>query len=78
MVRVYSGVEMYRRYEAPHHPAAMVQHALRLGIVADSGALEGSTDYTTVVLLHGYGWQSSEFASQPFRSVTDQRTLNVL
>ncbi|KAM5540117.1 hypothetical protein V8D89_006257 [Ganoderma adspersum] len=27
-------------------------------IIADSGALEGSADYTTVVLFHGYTWSS--------------------
>ncbi|EJF62068.1 hypothetical protein DICSQDRAFT_12150, partial [Dichomitus squalens LYAD-421 SS1] len=28
----------------------------------DSGAPEGSIDYTTIVLLHGYGWHSGVFA----------------
>ncbi|KAI0669370.1 Alpha/Beta hydrolase protein [Trametes maxima] len=27
----------------------------------DSGAPEGSTDYTTVVILHGWGWHSANF-----------------
>lgn len=33
----------------------------RLPIIADSGAPEGSTDYTTVVLFHGYSWTSEAF-----------------
>ncbi|PIL34395.1 hypothetical protein GSI_03170 [Ganoderma sinense ZZ0214-1] len=29
-----------------------------LPIIADSGAPEGSTNYTTIVLIHGYAWSS--------------------
>ncbi|TBU49451.1 hypothetical protein BD309DRAFT_851425 [Dichomitus squalens] len=40
----------------------MTEEALRLGILKDSGAPQGSTDYTTIVLLHGYGWHGGTFA----------------
>ncbi|TBU37177.1 Alpha/Beta hydrolase protein [Dichomitus squalens] len=33
-----------------------------LSILQDSGPPEGSTDYTTVVLLHGFAWHSGIFA----------------
>ncbi|KAI0739377.1 hypothetical protein C8Q80DRAFT_1357285 [Daedaleopsis nitida] len=33
-----------------------------LHILHDSGPPEGSTDYTTLVLLHGYAWQSGIFS----------------
>ncbi|TBU24586.1 hypothetical protein BD311DRAFT_701753 [Dichomitus squalens] len=40
----------------------MTERTLRLGILQDSGAPEGSTDYTTIVLLHGLLWHSTVFA----------------
>ena len=40
----------------------MAPHTLRLGILKDSGAPQGSTTYTTIVLLHGYGWQSGKIS----------------
>ena len=33
---------------------------LKLHILADSGAPEGSTDYTTVIVLHGFVWHGGE------------------
>ncbi|KAM5540094.1 hypothetical protein V8D89_006234 [Ganoderma adspersum] len=33
----------------------------RLGIFHDTGAPEGSADYTTLVILHGYVWHSAVF-----------------
>ncbi|KAM5540105.1 hypothetical protein V8D89_006245 [Ganoderma adspersum] len=40
----------------------MTGSPLRLGIIGDSGPPEGSTDYTTIVILHGYAWSSAIFA----------------
>ncbi|KAI0325769.1 alpha/beta-hydrolase [Cubamyces sp. BRFM 1775] len=33
-----------------------------LGILQDSGAPQGSTDYTTLVILHGYTWHAGTFS----------------
>ena len=34
-----------------------------LQLYSDSGAPEGSLDYTTIVLIHGYAWHSGTFRS---------------
>ncbi|KAI1789089.1 hypothetical protein LXA43DRAFT_595463 [Ganoderma leucocontextum] len=39
----------------------MMNKPLTLPIIADSGAPEGSADYTTVVLFHAYAWTSEAF-----------------
>ncbi len=41
----------------------MTNSALRLGILKDSGPPDGSIDYTTVVLLHGYACSSGRSIS---------------
>ena len=37
----------------------------RLGIFHDTGAPEGSADYTTLVILHGYVWHSGAYTYSP-------------
>ncbi|EJF62062.1 hypothetical protein DICSQDRAFT_59387 [Dichomitus squalens LYAD-421 SS1] len=51
---------------------------LPLGIIADSGAPEGSTDYTTVVLFHGFAWTSDGFRKMlPFAKAKNARIFLV-
>ena len=46
----------------PAHLRQTIAMASPTGLFAahDSGAPADSTDYTTVVLVHGYGWHSGE------------------
>ncbi|KAM5540115.1 hypothetical protein V8D89_006255 [Ganoderma adspersum] len=45
-------------------------------IIADSGAPEGSTDYTTVVLFHGYAWTSEAFRKMlPLAKASNARLI---
>jgi hypothetical protein len=43
----------------------MTKELRRLGVFAfsDTGPVPGSTDYTTVVLIHGIGWHSSKYST---------------
>ena len=43
--------------------------AVALSTVLDSGAPEGRTDYTTVVLVHGLMWQGSECSTLHFLQI---------
>ncbi|KAM5540106.1 hypothetical protein V8D89_006246 [Ganoderma adspersum] len=38
-----------------------MQNSTRFHIFHDSGAPDGSTDYTTIVIIHGLGWHSGVF-----------------
>ncbi|KAI1789103.1 hypothetical protein LXA43DRAFT_1155846 [Ganoderma leucocontextum] len=45
-------------------------------IIADSGAPEGSADYTTVVLFHGYTWTSEAFRKMlPLAKASNARLI---
>ncbi|CDO72522.1 hypothetical protein BN946_scf184983.g5 [Trametes cinnabarina] len=49
-----------------------------LGVYLDSGAPAGRTDYTTIVLIHGWGWHSGVFKRLlPFAAQNNTRLLLV-
>ncbi len=42
-----------------------------LSIAHDTGQVDGSKDFTTLVILHGYVWHSGQYA--PFNEAEDDR-----
>ena len=59
------GFEVYSRLADCALDISTTMAIAKLCAFKDSGAPEGSTDYTTVVVLHGFVWHGGKSLSHP-------------